>query len=794
MKFTFSWLKDFLETDYSLDDICEVITSLGLEVESVVNQSEIFAPFIVGYIEKVKKHPDADKLQICDVNIGSKIIQIVCGGSNARAGIKVVVAQENTIIPTSKLKMKKSSIRGVESNGMLVSKEEMGLGDDDVHHGIIELTEDAIIGSNFAPYLGVDEQIIEVGITPNRSDCLGVYGIARDLAAAGVGTLKPLTISLIEGDYISPISVDLQTNNCTHFIGRYIKNVKNGKSPDWLKFRLQSVGSKSISALVDITNYLTLSFGRPMHVYDADKITQQIIVREALKNENLLALNDNNYVLTGGETVIATSDNKILGLGGIIGGANCAVSMDTKNIFLEIANFDAVNIAITGRKHQIDTDARYRFERIIDPSFLEKGELIATDLILKLSGGQPSKTVTQGKNIYQDKFISFSEDMFFKKSGFKLSIDKIINILTGLGFEITNNNDILNAKVPSYRPDISIKEDLVEEILRIYGYDNIPREKLPAIKLEKSNNEDITVEKNIRRSLAANGYDEIVSWSFMDKQHAALFIDEFIEESILNNPISSELDYMRPTILSNLILAAKKNLSRGFNNQSLFEIGPIFNKIQQQVVSGIRIGNDCDKNIYSKPRKYDVFDIKKDIYDFMTECNFNPEKIMLDNKNIPDFLHPGRSSILKIGKTILGYFGELHPIIAKNLNIKHRVNLFELVIENIPKAKHKKGKKPVAIFSDYQSVTRDFAFIFNIESAADDIIKTIANIDKKLIKNVEIFDIFTNDVIGIDKKSMTISVVMQSQDRTLIDDEIDNLYKNIIQTISSKFNTELRSV
>lgn len=798
MKFTLSWLKDFLETEATIDQIAVTLTNIGLEVENIVDRSEVFQPFTVAHIIEATQHPNADRLRVCRVDIGNnEVIQVVCGGKNARTGIKVVIAKVGTVIPTNQLKMKLSKIRDVESHGMLVSLDEMGIGESD--GGIIELPNDAVIGEPFAKYLGLDDPVIELSITPNRGDCLGVYGIARDLAAAGLGTLKKLEISKIVGNFNSPIAVDIgDKENCPRFIGRYFKNVANIESPMWLQNRLKAVGNNPISALVDITNYISLTFGRPLHVYDADKLLGNISVRRAKSEESFLALNEKQYLFNDSELVVSDSNN-IVALAGIIGGMDSAVTNDTKNVFLEVAYFKADKVAADGRIHKIDTDARYRFERNIDPNFMEDGAAIASSMIMEICGGEASKLVEQNTYNNVQNIINISFEYIERLSGIKINSSDIIRILKSFGFGIIKESDnFLEVSIPSYRQDVTQKCDLVEEILRIYGYDNIP-----AISInlpENIPNRILTtqqIKKNrIRRILSQQGYFETITWSFMSKTKAELFTsyDESLE---LLNPIHVELNYMRPTIISNLLEAIVKNKNRRFESISLFEIGPIFKSSKPEdfrnFVSGVRYGKDCQKNMFSRPRDFDPYDIKSDIYTLINECGFNPSNLIIEQKLAPIWGHPGKSAAIKIGKEVIGYFGEVHPKITKLYDINDRVFAFEISVQDIVSPKLKRGKKPIPTYSDFQVIQRDFAFIVDKEVPSERIIKSIVRVNNKLISSADIFDLYEGINIESGKKSIAVNVKIQSPDGTLTDDEIEALSREIIDSVNKETNAVVRS-
>lgn len=795
MKFTISWLKKFLDTDATLEEILDKLIQLGLEVEEVIKQADIYKPFIVAEIISATKHPEADKLKICQVNNGKETIQIICGAPNARAGIKVVLAPIGSEIPSNKLIIKESKIRNVNSCGMLCSGKELAISDES--DGILELNNKYQPGESFAKIYGLNETLIEISVTPNRGDCLGIYGIARDLAATGIGKLKQLTAKNRNGDFISPINVEIKNPEvCPKYIGRYFKGVENFPSPEWLQHILKSIGLKPISALVDITNYFTFAFGRPLHVYNADLIGE-ITLRKAIKGEKFTALNDKEYILSGEEFVLA-DQSKIVSLAGIIGEKDSGVYLDSKNIFLEIGLFDADEIAKTSRLHQIDTDAKYRFERKVDSEFLNTALDLATEMIIEICGGKISNPVIVDNHNFSKTKIEFPLNAPHKLLGIEYEKKKIESILSSLSF-ITKeiSNDLLEITVPSWRNDIKIKEDIVEEIARIDGYDNIS-----SLPLDISN--DIypilnSKQRNIykiQRFAASLGLNEVVTWSFMNSNKAAHF-SELKDESHLKNPISNELDYMRPSILPNLLEAVLKNQNRNLNNVGLFELGPIFrgSSLEEQMLSltGLRSGYNNDRNIYQDFRKVDALDAKKDILNLLNEFGFDENKFQYKTDNLPNYYHPGRSASLTLGKNIIGYFGEIHPSIIKLYKLDNNAVGFELFLDNIPLQKPKYGRKGMIQISDYQAVERDFAFLVKQNIEIDQIKRLVLQADKKLIKSVNIFDIYQGKGINSDEKSIAFTVTIQASDHTLAEKEIEELSQKIIETIEKNTNAILRS-
>jgi phenylalanyl-tRNA synthetase beta chain len=795
MKFTLSWLKDHLETTASLQQISEKLTAIGLEVESVEDKAESLKAFTVAKILEATRHPEADKLQVCKVESDAGILQIVCGAANARTGIYVALAKEGAVIPGNGMTIKKTKIRGVESNGMLCSKEELGLAESS--EGIIELPE-AEVGASVADVLGLNDPVIDIAITPNRADCLGVRGIARDLAAAGLGALKPMPDIGYKPSFSSPISVSIDTKNCQQFIGCFIKSVRNKPSPDWLKTRLESIGQKSISALVDITNYFTFDLGRPLHVYDEKKIGRNITVRASQKGDTIKALNGKDYTLENGITVIADSSN-ILAIGGIIGGAENGCTEDTSDVFLEVALFEPNSVALAGRTLQIDSDARYRFERGVDVAFVEEAAKRASAMITQVCGGQASELFYAGKAPEWQREISFNPERVKSLGGVDVPQTKSLEILSSLGF-IVNNNLVTP---PSWRADIEGEADLVEEILRIYGYEHIPSTPLPkcaAITPAILN----LLQKRVhlaKRLLAGRGMLEVQTWSFLSSAQAAMFGGKNPELTLLN-PISADLDTMRPSLLPNLLDAAKRNMFRGFFDLGLFEVGLQFHDItpdgQKTVAAGIRTGVVHDinyevNNFKKTARKINVFDAKADAVAVLQTLGVN--KLEISTANLPSYYHPNRAGAFVLGKTILGYFGEIHPAICEKFDYIGNANIitaFEIFLNNIPVARSKGTAKPSLKLSDYQAVERDFAFIVDENVTAATIEKEINKAEKSLITNVEIFDVYSGKGVDAGKKSVAVKVTLQSFERTLSEADITAVSNAIISSAGKGFGGMLR--
>jgi len=797
MKFTLSWLKNHLETTASLAEITAKLTAIGLEVESVEDRGAALSAFTVAKILETSRHPDADKLQICRVESDAGELQIVCGAANARAGLYVALAKEGTVIPANGMVIKKAKVRGVESCGMLCSLEELGLAESS--EGIIELPE-AKIGAKVADVLGLNDPVIDIAITPNRADCLGVRGVARDLAAAGLGTLNPLSDLSSVIRHPSSISVAIATENCPQFIGCTIKNVKNGESPDWLKARLEAIGQKSISALVDITNYFTFDLCRPLHAYDASKISGNITVRATKEGEKLLALNDKEYDLPAGITVIA-DDQKPLAIGGVIGGKESGCSPETTDMFLEVALFEPASVANAGRALMIDSDARYRFERGVDIAFVEEAAKRAVAMILEICGDEKTQIgelVYAGKTPDYKREIAFDANRVKSLGGVDVPAEKCLEILTSLGFILIPNSSSLIP--PSWRADIEGEADLVEEILRIYGYEHIPNTPLP--KLSGITPAALSLPQKrghlAKRLLAGRGMLEVQTWSFMPANWAEMF-GGAKEELTLINPISADLSNMRPSLLPNLLDAANRNCYRGFFDLSLFEVGLQFSGVtpngQANIAAGIRTGAmqnaSYENGLYTeKNRKSDAMDVKADAIAVLSTLGVN--KFEISAHNLPSWYHPSRSGAIVLGKTVLAYFGEIHPKIATTFDLENRIAAFEIFLDNIPVARAKGTAKPQLKISDFQSVERDFAFIVDESVTAATIEKEIAKSDKNLIANVAIFDVYAGKGVDAGKKSVAVKITLQPTEKTLTDSDIKIVCDNVVAAALKGFGGILR--
>ena len=802
MKITFDWLKDHLSTNLKEEKLLDQLTNIGLEVESVENLSVGNELFKIAKIVNTEKHPNADRLKVCDVNVGEKELKkVVCGANNAREGLITIYAPPGAIIPKTKIKLVEAKIRGVTSKGMLCSESELNLSDES--DGIIELLKskyEKSIGKSY--FSKPSSNLIDLSITPNRPDCLGVRGIARDVAASGFGKLKYFKEKKIKSKVKQNLKVKInneKNQGCNAFGSCLINNVKNIESPQWLKDKLISIGQKPISAIVDITNYVMIDINRPLHAYDADKIEKGIVVRNSKSGEQFTALDNKVYKLENGMCVISDSKG-VLGLGGIIGGTRSGTEFNTKNVLLEAAYFDPRSIRNTAKKLNIDTDAKFRFERGIDPLSIEDGLNKAASLIKEICGGEISKIDIQKTEIYKNKTIKFDPHLFEQITGFKISIKEILNILEDLGFGIKRDKKYLKLNIPSWRPDISQGVDIVEELVRIAGYEKIktvdPIKERTKSTLTKSQK----LFHFLQRSIASKGYLEAITWSFTDSNYNDFFKDKNKEIKIIN-PISSELGVLRNSIFSNLIMYMSKNLDRGFKDLSIFEIGPIFTGSnpgeQNTVVCGLSAGKKSRLSWIDKERNIDVYDIKRDVVQSLVEAGYNSDKFFIDSET-PNYYHPGKSGRLFLNKgkdQVAAYFGEIHPNILKKIDIKTESLIgFEIFLDNLklPK-KTLNDQKTKFVVSDYQKSERDFAFIVNKDVTSQDLINAVSNVDQNLISNIKIFDVYEGENIPENQKSIAISVSIQSFEKTLNDSDLEKINKLIIETVENKTGAKIRS-
>jgi len=782
MKFTRDWLKEHLKTNKSEAQIIEKLNHTGLEVEKVEPVKNELSDFVVAKIIKSEKHPNADRLKLCHVDIGKKeLVKVVCGGPNAKENLLTIYAPPGSVIPKNNMKLEISKIRGETSYGMLCSEAELNLSNES--EGIIELNQNykKKVGKNY--FESNSDNVIELSITPNRPDCLGIRGIARDLSASGFGKLienKNIKIKK-NGKQTLKVKIEKSKNQaCTIFGSCLIKNIKNKESPDWLKKRIISLGLRPISAVVDVTNYVMFDLNRPLHAYDVDKIKKGIIVRNSKKGEKFKALDNKDYSLDDEMCVISDHEG-VLGLGGIIGGTRSGTELNTKNILLESAFFDPEITRKTAKKLQLNSDAKFRFERGIDPNSIQIGLDKASEMIIKICGGEVSKSDIQSTKKLENKKILFDPTLASKTIGIKLKNKEIINILEELGFKIKKKGKNLSVEIPSWRPDIHGQIDLVEEIIRIKGFDKIQSIEPERKRLKPTLDFFQRHFHLAQRSVASKGYLETITWSFTDEKINNNF-KENVEEIKIVNPISSDLNVLRNSLYPNLIFFLKKNIDRGFENQSLFEIGPSFigKKPGEQitVVCGVRKENEID-----------IFDIKKDLVQTLVELGIDRKETKIDI-DTPSYYHPGRSGSIKTknDQSLIAYFGQIHPKIVDN------IYGFEIFLENLVKYKTKnKKEKPTIAFSDYQKSERDFAFVVQKDFQAQVLIEIISNVDKSLIKNVKIFDVYEGENIPTDKKSIALKVTIQSDSKTLNEKDLNEISRKIILNVEEKASAKLRS-
>ena len=806
MKFTLSWLKEHLETAASADAIAERLTMLGLEIEALSDRAAGLAAFTVGHVVSCEPHPNADRLTVCLVDTGEVRVQVVCGAPNARAGMKGVFAPAGVRIPGTGLDLEKGVIRGVESNGMLCSEKEMGLGED--HDGIIELPDDAAIGTPFAAVAGLDQQLFDIAITPNRGDCLGVHGVARDLAAAGLGRLKPFDREPVPGGFDSPIAwrrdfADGQGHHCPLVAGRYFRGVTNRPSPAWVRDRLDAIGLRPISALVDITNLVTHDLGRPLHVFDADKLKGDLVMRLAGDGETILALDGNAYELESDMAVIADT-HAVHGIGGIMGGEASGCTPDTTNVFLEVALFDPVSVARTGRRLGIESDARYRFERGVDPTSALWGVEVAARLVGEFCGGEASRVVVAGEMPAWERDVSLRWQRIAGFGGAEVAKLRAAAILEALGFRTrTEDAEGIVVRVPPWRPDVDGEADLVEEVVRVDGYDRVaavPLER-PTQLPEPALGVPLRRAGFARRSLAARGMVETVTWSFMSSQLAAGF-GGGNPALRLANPISAELDEMRPSILPNLLAAAGRGADRGLDDAALFEVGAIYHDDspsgQETVAAGLRLGRAGPRH-WLEPsgnraaRAVDAFDAKADALAVLGACGAPVDKLQVAAEP-PPWYHPGRAGVLRLGpKTVLAAFGELHPRILKRLDLARSTTAFEVFLDAIPRPRDKGSKaRPLLRASPFQPVERDFAFVLDAKVPAARVVRAAAAADKALVAEISVFDVYAGEGVGEGAKSVAISVTLRPTKRTLTDAEIEAVAKKIVANVAKQTGGTLR--
>lgn len=815
MKFSLSWLKQHLDTDASLPEILDAMVSAGLEVESVDDPAERLKAFTIGEVLEANPHPDADKLRVCTVRTKDGDLQIVCGAPNARAGIKIAFAPVGAYVPGIDTTLSKAKIRGVESSGMMCSARELELGDD--HDGIIEAPASATVGEPVAAVLGANDPVIDFEVTPNRPDTNGVDGVARDLAAAGIGRLITPAPQPVKGSFPCPQKIGLvfpddAKNACPVFAGRVIRNIRNGESPKWLRDRLRAIGLRPINALVDVTNFLSYDRARPLHVYDADKLSGVIRARLGAAGESFLALDGREYAVDEAMCVIADGA-RVLGLGGVMGGEETGCTEETTSVFIESAYFDPTRTAKTGRKTGIVSDARYRFERGVDPAFVVPGLEMATRLILDICGGEASEIEIAGAPPIPDRTIAFNPARVKKLTGLDTRVDESARILTALGFSVERPDaePAHSAKdmaapaprwrvgVPSWRPDIEGEADLVEEVARIVGFDSMPAATLPPIEEVPRPKYSVKQDRvrNARRTLASRGWLEAVTWSFCDEGVAALFGACANTAVRLSNPIASDLGVMRPSALVHLLAALQKNADRGRADLALFEVGPQYagDRPQDQatVAAGARRAVP-PRHWQGADTPADVFTAKADALAVLTAAGARAESLQTAAE-APDWYHPGRSGALKLGpKTVLAYFGEAHPRVLKALDVEGPVLMFEAFLDRVPEPKAKGGKTRAALnASQFLPFTRDFAFVVDTQTLAETLVRAVRGADKQLIANVRVFDVYEGKGVPDGKKSIAIEVTIQPRARTLTEDDIEALTGRIVSQAQKAAGAVLRA-
>ncbi len=797
MKFSYSWLCDHLETDKNATEIGDALTNLGLELESLTDYSS-YSEFVVATIKDFHKHPNADRLNICTVDDGTKTYQVICGANNVKKGLKGIFAKDGMYIPGTQIYLKKGKIRGEISEGMLLSERELNLSDD--HDGIIELSDNFENGTSAIDALKLNDPVFEIGITPNRGDCLGVRGVARDLSAKGIGKLKPLKYEKITKlDFESPISWNIENDNnsCEYVISRYFKDVKNTVSPEWLQKKLISLGLRPINALVDITNFITHDLGRPLHVFDADKVGKKLHMRLAKPNEKILALDNKEYTLDSNSTVIADNNNA-LAIAGIIGGESSGCTEDTKNVFLEVAIFEKDSVAKTGRTLGINSDARYRFERGLDKKMVIEGLNYASYLINKICGGSVSKNIDSGKLDTNERKIKYKFDYFEKVIGIKLEPKKQINILKDLKFQINQSNEKeCDLLVPSWRNDIENNIDVVEEVIRIHGYENIT-ESIPSpsddeiVKINNSLiNKKFKAIKKLKKILISNGVSEIITFSFHStKAHETLSGDKSLK---ISNAISDDQSFMRNSMIFNHLETAEMNYKKGYKNIQIFEIGPIYNTSQsQENILSLLISSQENTNSIFKSEDFNFYSISNLVSRLISSLNFDAKQFNISRSTSNTF-HPGQSAELNMGKKLIARYGKVHPLIIEEFPKLKNSYAIELFFENLPIDSISRTNSSNILDSQFQFSEKDFSFVFEKEQNLFEVQRYVNGIDKNLIKNVEFFDLYESKDLGENSKSVTFRVTIQSKDKTLDEKDLEQIHNNILEKVSNKFKANIRT-
>lgn len=798
MKFTLSWLKDHLDTQASVEEICETLTDLGLEVEGVEDRGAKLRDFTIGFVKSAEKHPDADRLRVCQVETDEGVRQIICGAPNAREGIKVVVAKPGVYVPGIDTTIGVGKIRGIESHGMMASEREMELSEE--HDGIIELSSGEV-GQSFVDWLAENDPakvdpVIEIAITPNRPDALGVRGIARDLAARGLGNLKDRDADAVAGTFACPIKVTIDEDTldqCPVFYGRVIRGVKNGPSPVWLQDALRAIGLRPISFLVDVTNFFTYDRNRPLHVFDADKVAGNVLrVHRAKGGETLVGLDEKEYTFEAGMTLISDATG-VESIGGVMGGLGTGCSEETTNVFVEAAYFDPVRTAYTGRALKINSDARYRFERGIDPEWTPHGVEHATRMIMEYAGGEASEVVVAGAIPDTSRAYKLDTDRVQSLVGMTIPAETQRATLTALGFTLEGDM----AQVPSWRPDVQGEADLVEEVARIASLTKLEGRPLPRLSDGVPRPILSPMQRRIgaaRRAVAALGYNECVTYSFIDQASAALF-GGGTDATMLENPISSDMSHMRPALLPGLLQAAARNQARGFADVALFEVGPAFHGgepgEQHALVSGLLVGRTGPKDVHGASRAVDVYDVKADAEAVLSAMGA-PAKVQI-LRGAADWWHPGRHGMICLGpKKVLGIFGEVHPKVLAAMDVKGPAMAFTLWPEEVPMPRKSGATRPALQISDLQAVERDFAFVVDADVEALTLVNAAMGADKALIRDVRVFDEFIGGALGEGKKSLAITVRLQPEGQTLKDADIEAVGAKVVEKVTKATGGVLR--
>ncbi|MGQ4274479.1 phenylalanine--tRNA ligase subunit beta [Terrihabitans sp. B22-R8] len=803
MKFSLSWLKEHLSTDAGLDAVSEKLTAVGLEVEAVEDRARALAPFKTARVVEAVQHPNADKLRVCKVDPGDgNLIQVVCGAPNARTGMIAVLGREGALVPDSGMVLKAGEIRGQVSQGMMVSEREMGLSNE--HNGIIEMPEGTPIGVPFAPLMGLDDPVIEIAVTPNRPDCLGVSGVARDLAAAGLGEITTTETSSVPGAFANPVALRFELDDpalCPAFALRLVRGVKNGPSPDWLQKKLRAIGLRPINALVDITNFLTYDRNRPLHVFDAAKVAGDLVVRRARAGESLVALDGKTYALDTDVVVIA-DDNGAESMAGIMGGEATGCTDDTVDVLIESALWSPLNIAQTGRRLGVHSDARHRFERGVDPAYTIPGLELATQLILDLCGGEASEISLVGKIPDDRPVLRFPVSEVKRLTGLDLPEDEIKAVLDRLGFVSMPLGDVLSVTPPSWRPDVHGKADLVEEVVRIVGLDRV--ESTPLLRLDGISRPVLTPlqrrARTARRALAARGLVEAVTWSFVPKAHAEMF-GGGKPELALANPIAADLSDMRPSLLPGLIMGAQRNADRGMADVALFEVGQIFlgagPNDQRMAATALRRGTakpeGAGRHWAARAANVDAFDAKADAIALLNALGVPADRLQIA-QTAPSYFHPGRSGTLQLGpQNVFGHFGELHPRVLKALDVDGPLVAVEIVLDALPAPKAKATKsRPPLDRADLQPLSRDFAFVVDRAVKAADVLRAVQQADCKLITSADVFDVYEGTGVPDGRKSLAVSVTLQPRDKTMTDAEIEAVSAKIVSGVAKATGATLR--